>query len=316
MDYLVEEVLKRQSEDLREFLLKTSVLERMTAPLCDFLTEDSRGIDLLGELDRANLFLVRLDESRQWYRYHHLFAELLRHQLEMRHGAEMATRLHRRASQWYRDNGLPDDAIRHALAARDWERGMDLVGAESESRLKRGEWNTLLGWFQAIPGDLLRARPRLYSQYSNVLVTAGRFEAAEDTLSYLEETAHGDAGLLGEVALFRAILARERGNTPYHVDQLKKALLLLPPDEVAHRARASYLLGLIQFSSGRLDEAQSMLTDAHRMARETADYWLWARAASHLGMTFWLRGKLQSAFGMSQQAADMYGRSPVAAPQR
>jgi LuxR family maltose regulon positive regulatory protein len=271
---------------------------------------------MLIDLDRANLFLVPLDDTRQWYRYHHLFAQLLRHQLEMQYGAEAVIRLHQRASQWYKDNSLIDDAIHHTLAARDWERSTKLIGAESESRLKKGEWNTLLIWFQAIPDEILRTRPRLYSQYSNVLVTAGRFEAAEDTLSYLEKTARDDAGLLGEVALFRAILARERGDIPYHVEQLKKALLLLPPDEAAHRARASYLLGLIEYSAGRLEDAQSLLTDAYRMAREVADYWVWARAASHLGMTLWLRGKLQSALGMAQQAADAAGQSPVAAPPR
>jgi LuxR family transcriptional regulator, maltose regulon positive regulatory protein len=316
MDYLVEEVLKRQTEEVRDFLLQTSVLGRMTAPLCDFLTGGNRGRDMLMELDRANLFLVPLDSSKQWYRYHHLFGELLRHQLEMHYGTEMVTRPHQRASKWYEENKLPDDAIYHALAARDWDRGMKLIGAESESRLKQGEWNTLLGWFQAIPDEILRARPRLYSQYGNVLVTAGQFEAAEGALIYLENTAQQDASLLGEVALFRAILAKERDDVPYQIEQLRKALSLLPPIETAYRARASYLLGLIEYNAGQLEEAQSLLTDAYRMAREAADYWVWARAASHLGMTLWLRGKLQSASGMAKQAAEAAGRSPVAAPPR
>jgi LuxR family maltose regulon positive regulatory protein len=316
MDYLVEEVLKRQTGEVRDFLLKTSVVERMTASLCDFLTGGSRSRDMLVELDRANMFLVPLDESRQWYRYHHLFGDLLRHQLAANRGADEVTRLHQQASQWYEDNRLPDDAIHHALATRDWERGMNLIAAESESRLKRGEWNTLLGWFQAIPDEMLRTRPRLYSQYSNVLVTAGQFQAAEDALKHLERTAQEDAGLLGEVALFRAILSKERGDIPHHVEQLKKALLLLPSEEAAYRARASYLLSLMRYNAGRLEEAQSLLTDAYRLAREVADYWVWARVASHLGMTLWLRGKLQSALGMAQQAADMAGCSPLAAPPR
>jgi LuxR family transcriptional regulator, maltose regulon positive regulatory protein len=316
MDYLVEEVLKRQTEEVRDFLLQTSVLGRMTAPLCDFLTGGNRGRDMLMELDRANLFLVPLDDTRQWYRYHHLFAELLRHQLEMHYGTDMVTRPHKRASEWYEENKLPDDAIYHAMAARDWDKGMKLIGAESESRLKRGEWNTLLKWFQAIPDEILRSRPRLYSQYGNVLVTAGQLEAAENVLSYLETTAQQDAGLLGEVALFRAILAKERDDVPNQIEQLQKALLLLPSNETAYRARASYLLGLIEYNAGQLEEAQSLLTDAYRKASEAADYWVWARAASHLGMTLWLRGKLQSASVMAKQAAETAGRSPVAAPPR
>jgi LuxR family transcriptional regulator, maltose regulon positive regulatory protein len=316
MDYLLEEVLQRQTEEVRDFLLKTSTLERMTAPLCDFIAGGRRGREMLIEVDRANLFLVPLDDTRQWYRYHHLFGELLRHQLEVHCGSEMVNQLHQRASQWYEENRLPDEAIHHALAARDWERGMNLVSGESESRSKRGEWKTLLGWFQAIPDEILRTRPRLCSQYCNVLVTAGRFEAAEDTLGYLEKTAQEDAGLLGELALFRAILARERGDVPYQVEQLKKALALLQPDQPAYRARASYLSGVIEYNAGQLAEAQSLLTDAYRLARKAADYWVWARAASDLGMILWLRGKLQSASGMALQAANTAGRSPTAAPPR
>ncbi len=155
MDYLLEEVLKRQTDEVRDFLMTTSVLERMTGPLCDYITERIRGREILLELDRAQLFLVPLDDTREWYRYHHLFAELLRHQLEIRRGSEIVNQLHRRASQWYEEGRMPDDAIHHALAARDWERGMNLIGAESELRSKRGEWGTLLGWFQAIPDEIL-----------------------------------------------------------------------------------------------------------------------------------------------------------------
>lgn len=146
MDYLIDEVLKQQSEDIQDFLLQTSVLERLTAPLCDSVTGRSDSQDMLSKLERANLFIVPLDESRHWYRYHHLFAELLRHRLEMVPGTKEVPLLHQRASRWYADNNFPDDAIHHALAARDWERAMRLIYDQSEARFYRVELNTLLRW--------------------------------------------------------------------------------------------------------------------------------------------------------------------------
>ncbi|HEX9976361.1 MAG TPA: hypothetical protein VGA82_03835, partial [Dehalococcoidales bacterium] len=140
MDYLVEEVLRRQSPEVQDFLLKTAVLERLTGPLCDSVTGHNDSQEMLIKLESAfGGFLVPLDESRQWYRYHHLFAELLRHQLERISGAEEVTLLHQRASQWYEDNKLPDDAIHHSLVARDWERAMRLITGVADNRIRRGE---------------------------------------------------------------------------------------------------------------------------------------------------------------------------------
>jgi LuxR family maltose regulon positive regulatory protein len=129
MDYLMEEVLQRQSEDVKDFLLKTSVLERLTAPLCDSITGSSDSHDMLLKLEHDNLFIAPLDESRQWYRYEHLFRDLLSHQLEVTLGVRDIAVLHRRASHWYEQNKYPDDTIHHALAAQDWESAMRLTGA-------------------------------------------------------------------------------------------------------------------------------------------------------------------------------------------
>ena len=120
LDYLMEEVFQRQPADLRDFLLETSVLDRMTAPLCDAITGRADSGALLLTLEQRNLFIVPLDRSRQWYRYHHLFGDLLRHRLDLR-SPDGAARLHERACRWYADNGFPADAIRHALAAHAWE---------------------------------------------------------------------------------------------------------------------------------------------------------------------------------------------------
>ena len=159
-DYLIEEVLRWQPEEVRVFLLKTSVLERLTALLCDRLTGDTTSQTLLERLEQGNLFLVPLDDSRCWYRYHHLFAEQLRHQLERVAGSEGVAYLHLEASRWFEGTGFPDDAIQHALAARDWARALELIGNVAEGRMKRGENQTLLNWFQRVPDEALRSGPQ------------------------------------------------------------------------------------------------------------------------------------------------------------
>jgi LuxR family transcriptional regulator, maltose regulon positive regulatory protein len=313
MDYLVEEVLKRQNEDLRNFLLKTSVLEKMTAPLCDLLTGSSESRDTLNELDRANLFLIPLDNARQWYRYHHLFAELLRHQLEATQGAEEVTRLHRIASQWYEENKHADDAIRHALAARNWERSMKLIGAESESRLKRGEWNTLLSWFQAIPDEVLKSNFPLYNHYASVLTELGPLESAESALSYLEKTAGDDSARQGEVAFFRSLLAHRKGDDTERLESAERALALLPPDRLSQRAWVGCFLGIVKFDTGQIREAQVVLTDAYETARLVGDHWISAVALAHLSGIVWLRGELHRATMLMQRGIELVGNTPGAA---
>ncbi len=144
LDYLIEEVLQQQPADVQEFLLMTSVLDRFTAPLCDAVTERSDSHNVLQSLGHANLFIIPLDEPREWYRYEHLFADLLRHQLSVVSGARRVALLHERASQWYETNGLPADAMRHSLAAQDWERAATLIHNLSGDLLKHGEVKTLL----------------------------------------------------------------------------------------------------------------------------------------------------------------------------
>lgn len=193
---------------------------------------------------------------------------------------------------------------------------MRLIYAQSEVRANRGEWNTLFGWLQVIPEETLRSHPRLYSQYANVLITLGKTEAGDAALSYLEKAAQADAGLQGEVALFQAILARRRGDVPRWAELCQKALSLLPPDKLSYRARASFFLGGIATGRAHLDEAWRLQTDAFEMARQAADYWIWAGAAGALGWILWLRGRLRQALEASRQAVDLAGNSPAAAPPR
>jgi LuxR family maltose regulon positive regulatory protein len=244
MDYLLEEVLKRQTEEVRDFLLKTSVLERMTAPLCDFLTGGRRGRDMLIELDRANLFLVPLDDTRQWYRYHHLFGELLRHQLAIAGKEEGVVRLHRRASTWYESAGLLDDSMRHSLKAHDFETSTRLIGSLADGMVGRGEWNTLFDWFQEIPEDVLRHHPAVYHEYANVLLTRGNLEAADPVLDYLDRATGAEQDLQGQLAFLQSIVAYRRGHVRRMTELAQRALQQLPPDSLAARARLHGILAI------------------------------------------------------------------------
>ena len=160
VDYLVEEVLARQTEQVRTFLLRTCLLDRLNGPLCDAVTGEPGGRATLEALDRANLFLVPLDDSRHWYRYHHLFADMLQAHLSDERPDEV-TDLHRRASQWYDQNGQPSPAIRHAVAAGDVERAADLVELAIPALQRNRQEATIRGWLDVIPDEVVRMRPVL-----------------------------------------------------------------------------------------------------------------------------------------------------------
>ncbi len=186
LDYLVEEVLQRQSEQIRSFLLQTAILDRLCASLCNALTGREDGKEILDILERSNLFLIPLDDERQWYRYHHLFADvLLAHFKEVQ--PNQVTSLHQRASEWFEQNGLRSDAIRHALAAKDFERAAGLIelawpAAEAGS-IQPAAW---LGWVRSLPEALLHARPVLSVWYAYALLGRGEMEAAEARLQDAE----------------------------------------------------------------------------------------------------------------------------------
>ena len=184
LDYLVEEVLQQQTERIRSFLLQTSILERLSGPLCDAVTEQKDGRGLLETLERGNLFIIPLDDQRQWYRYHHLFTEvLLAHALEEQ--PSQIPLLHKRASAWYEQNNLPAEAIRHALAARDFERAAGLIEKTYPAMDASFQSATWLGWVRKLPDEVVRARPVLSFDYARALMDRGEFEAGK---SWLEDS--------------------------------------------------------------------------------------------------------------------------------
>jgi LuxR family maltose regulon positive regulatory protein len=331
LDYLIEEVFEQQPADTQEFLLKTSVLDRMCSSLCDAIMgvsesasqrvsdspirsfADSR--EILRHLESTNLFVVPLDESRQWYRYHRLFADLLRHRLRIELG-DQVDELHRRASQWYADNGFPDEGVRHALAASDWERAANLIKSGiNDDFLKQGQMATLFGWYRALPEEVVRADPQLCIQVAWPLILTEQLDRAESYLALAEQTAEveGDGALLGDVAVAQVHIARVRGDNQRAMVLSERALDLLPPDHLSGRCVVAVNLGIAQWFQGRLAEAERTLMEAERAGRGSGnDYGRFA-ALTFLGRIEAARGKPHQAAESCREMIRHGGQNPMVA---
>jgi LuxR family maltose regulon positive regulatory protein len=255
VDYLAEEVLGRQPEELRTFLLETSILDRMCAPLCNAVTGHTDGQTTLERLEHANLFVIPLDDERQWYRYHHLFADVLRQRL-LQEQPDLAPEVHGRASDWFEQEGLLPEAVRHALAAGRWEHAADLIEDRGLSVMLSGQIYTVLGWMDALPDPLVRSRSTLCVIYAGAFVFTNRPDAAEAHLKRAEQLVVGEPLdefsrlVLGQVAQFRAIIARFSGDLVRCVELARRALELLPETEMLFRSGARANVALAYQVSG------------------------------------------------------------------
>jgi len=278
LDYLVEEVLQRQPQHIRSFLLQTAILERLSGSLCDAVIGNhperigqagSSGI--LDTLERGNLFIIPLDDQRQWYRYHHLFAEvLLAHALEEQ--PDQIPLLHRRASAWYEQNNLPAEAIRHALAARDFESAAGLIEKIYPAMDTSFQYAAWLGWVRKLPDEVVRLRPVLSFDYAWALVDSGEFESSKSWLQAAEQRLEGPAEemIVADEAQFRALPvmialahsnhAQVQGDIEGTVRYARLALELSREEDDYSHAMAAATLGMAYWSYGDLDGAQKALS--------------------------------------------------------
>ncbi len=270
VDYLVEEVLHRQPEQVRSFLLETSILTRLTGSLCDAVTGQDGGRATLDVLDRGNLFLIPLDDRRQWYRYHHLFADVLRVRL-LDDLPGLAPQLHRRASEWHEAHGDRPEAIRHAMAGGDLARAANLVELAIPATVQQREEATLRQWLEALPDEVLRDRPVLSNAYAGTLLVRGEVAGVEQRLQdaerWMDAKADDPAGpmvvvdeaafrrLPGSVAVHRAGQARILGDTAGAVFHAQRALTLVLESDHLSRGAAATLLALATWSTGDLEDA-------------------------------------------------------------
>ena len=275
VDYLVEEVLHRQPEPTRRFLLQTAILDRLNGPLCDAVTGQIGGKAQLETLERGNFFIIPLDDRRHWYRYHHLFAEVLKVHLLAEQTAHVSE-LHRRASNWYEQHDLVADAIRHALLAEDFEHAADLIErAVPDMRQSRQE-SRLLAWFQVLPDELFENRPVLTVHYAGTLLQNGHLDGVESRLRDVEQWLEMPANsrehpiyvneedfrrLPGSVAMYHAGMALIRSDTMNTVKYAQQVLALAPPDDYFLHGAASALLGLAFWTSGDLETAHQVYAE-------------------------------------------------------
>src|SRR5712691_8780696 len=297
LDYLVEEVLQQQPESIQTFLLRTSILDRLCGSLCDavLLNPSVSGQATLEYLEHANLFLVPLDNERRWYRYHHLFADLLRQRLQQRSASSTGdevgdvTELHSRASVWYEDHGLEIEAFHHAVAANDVARAERLIEGEGMPLQFRGAGAPVLNWLESLPKTALDTRPSLWVTYASTLLFGGQHTAVEEKLqaaeAALQGTEPGDrtTDLVGRIASMRATLAVIQHDVETIITQSRRALEYLHPDNLPVRTATTWTLGYAYQLQGDRAAASQAYTEVISIGKSFGDSIYTIAATINLG---------------------------------
>ncbi len=328
LDYLTGEVLAGQPEHVLRFLLETSVLDRLCGPLCDAVTGRIGSQALLEELDRANLFVVPLDEVRQWWRYHHLFADLLRARLERERPTALPG-LHRAAAAWHEEHGLADDAVRHATAAGETGWAARLVERHVETLLRRSQGATLDRWISALPAESIRARARLCLAQAVTALVGGRLEAVEPLLASAERefAASGDephepsvgralsvlANVPASIAHLRAEVARLRGDVARALACDQQALTHLGEDDWILRSMVEWNLATTHWLRGELGEAERGMADVVADRVAAGEGYLAMRVCCDLGEVQRAQGRLgavQRTYQRGLEVASEFGQQP------
>ena len=341
-DYLAQEVLSRQPEPVQRFLLRTAILERLSGDLCDAITGDegigdgglapeppahtqaTHGQQMLEYLEHANLFLVPLDQQRQWYRYHHLFSDFLKARLEQEAGQSGIAELHRQASAWFEQSGFTAEAISHTLAAGDCDSAARLIDRVAGLMFVRSELVTLKQWLAALPGEYLSTHPRLSMIYAWSLVATGQSEGVEPLLQSIESAIDAAAdgspaspalspevrGALGEISNLRASLAFNRMDLPAVIRMAQQARTYLD-EEVANGlfntrtalcGAAAFNLGVAYEFAGQSLASSEAFSEAIAFTRLEENPHLRPMAESHLAQLHILRGQLRSAGQLYRQS--------------
>jgi LuxR family maltose regulon positive regulatory protein len=317
LDYLTDEVLLQQSESVRAFLLQTAILDRLSAPLCDAVTQRGDAQTMLERLEAANLFIIPLDDERRWYRYHHLFADLLRNRLSQTQPGQVSE-LHLQASEWYEEHGVIPDAVSHALAAEDIERAARLVEGRAMAMVFLGELATLVGLLDELPDEVVSSRPWLAIAHAWALVYAGHLDALELRLksagSALDAVGDGRRAegpvvseaegrhIAGHIAAIRGYVAALRGDMSSAAELTGLALEQLPEEDLAVRGLSAGLLGSVLRWSGDLAAAAQVLARAIAITQAASDTHTVIEALYNLAAVQLAQGQLHKTVDTCRQA--------------
>ncbi|MGH3147093.1 MAG: helix-turn-helix transcriptional regulator, partial [Rubrobacter sp.] len=324
-DYLADEVLSRQPDDVEEFLLSTSIVETLSGSLCEALTEGKSGRQTLNRLERDNLFLVPLDEDGRYYRYHHLFAAFLRERLGRVH-PDAVSGLHSRAALWYEEDGCISGAVEHALGAEDFGWAADLIEEETCARRRYVDASLLLRWLGTLPNGLLRGRPRLCVLYAWALVHSGALDDVEHRLRDAEVALMVDdealtrglsdeqRTMLGEIYIVRARMAAMQQDTRLTTELSNRALELLPEDELHLRGDVALDLGHAYSAAGDFDSAQDAFARAAAFGRAADDLRTTLFALHYQAVLAISRGCLREAEGLLLDGQRLAEGQPDGAP--
>ncbi len=329
LDYLTEEVLYRQPESIQSFLLRTSILERMTGPLCEVVTGRGDAQIVLERLEADNLFIVPLDNERRWYRHHQLFRDFLRDRLAALE-PETVTSLHRRAAEWCATEGLIIEAVGHALAAQEFDHAAALIQSAARGLFVRGEISTILQWIDRLPEELVRARPRLSLLHAWALFVGARLELwhlvperVQDAAlrlgvgrgGVLEALAQSKADseeriALCELAIIQAFLAREGGDLESVVHLFQAAHAYVPAHDLFLRMLSIAGLGSTLMRQGEARQTEQIFGEAKEISRElSSDYGVVISAAMQALTQAW-QGQLNRALDTYRQTIDFLGDRP------
>jgi len=312
IDYLVDEVLANQPEEIQTFLCQTSILDRFSASLCDYVLEISNSKKILETLDKANLFLIPLDYEHIWYRYHHLFADFLRQRLSERE-PENISKLHRRSSEWLERNGLITEAINHSLAGEDFERAAQLVEGVGPEMMMHSEFDQLTVWLDAIPQEMVIAWPWLCIIRAWMCQRWARLDEAEQNLQYAElaledentpEPVGGADVIRGQAAAIRALIALNKAQIPQSIKYANQALEYLPKNHF-NRAVASDALGIAKRVIGDFDGAIKIFVEARRDSLAVGNRILAQAIILELGRVLAMQGRLHQAAEVFQEAVQL-----------
>lgn len=308
LDYLIEEVVTQQPDEIQSFLLKTSILNRLSGPLCNTVTEEESGQKILEMLERSNLFIIPLDNERLWYRYHHLFSDLLR-QMLYRTAKDKLNSLHQKAGEWYTRNGLPDQAIEHFFKAEDYHRAVQLIEDQADVCWTRGEHSKLQYWLETLPVELLFSNPNLCVFHAWEQFTNGQQDVVEATLQVVEKLVSNPDSqresdrmrIQGRVATIRAFLAFHKGDSEAIIQHAQLALDYLPEDDIVWRNTAYVPLGDAFYLARHVEDTAQIRLETWETSKTIGNIYMELIASMKYCVTLRQQGKFDMIKEICQQ---------------